>query len=99
MKRILIGIGAVFGLLLAFMVVRTVMVPAPAVEAAAPPIAVDGNIVAQHLSPAVKFQTVSYGDGIKEQEKAKALDDMFAWIEATYPYFLEAAGPEKFDKS
>src|SRR6185295_7453371 len=46
-----------------------------------------------------KFQTVSYGDGIKEQEKGKALDDMHAWMEATYPYFHEAAGPEVFDKS
>jgi hypothetical protein len=99
MKRVLIGIGAVVVLLLGFMVVRTFMVPAPAMEAAAPPIAVDGNIVAQHLSQAVKFQTVSYGDGIKEQEKGKALDDMHAWMEATYPYFHEAAGPEKFDKS
>ena len=99
MKRVLIGIGAAVVLLLGFMVVRTLMVPAPAVEAAAPPIAVDGNIVAQHLSQAVKFQTVSYGDGIKEQEKGKALDDMHAWMEATYPYFHEAAGPEVFDKS
>jgi carboxypeptidase PM20D1 len=99
MKRILIGIGAVFGLLLAFMVVRTLMVPAPAVEAAAPPIAVDGNIVAQHLSQAVKFQTVSYGDGVKEDVKGKALDAMHAWMEQTYPYFHEAAGPEVFDKS
>ena len=78
MKRILIGVGAVLGLLLAFMVVRTLMVPAPAMEAAAPPIVVDGNIVAQHLSQAVKFQTVSYGDGIKEAEKGKALD--VKWI-------------------
>ena len=99
MKRILIGIGAAFGLLLAFMVVRTLMVPAPAMEAAAPPIAVDGNIVAQHLSQAVKFQTVSYGDGVKEEEKGKALDAMHQWMEATYPYFHEAAGPEVFDKS
>jgi carboxypeptidase PM20D1 len=99
MKRILIGIGAALGLLLAFMVARTFMVPAPAAEAAAPPIAVDGNIVAQHLSQAVKFQTVSYGDGIKEAEKGKALDAMDQWMEATYPYFHEAAGPERFDKS
>lgn len=99
MKRILIGIGAAFGLLLAFMVVRTLMVPAPAMEAAAPPIAVDGNIVAQHLSQAVKFQTVSYGDGVKEEEKGKALDAMLQWMETTYPYFHEAAGPEVFDKS
>jgi carboxypeptidase PM20D1 len=99
MKQVLIGLGAVLGLLLAFMVVRTLMVPAPTVQAAAPPIAVDGNIVAQHLSQAVKFQTVSYGDGVKEAEKGKALDAMDQWMEATYPYFHEAAGPERFDRS
>ena len=98
MKRILIGIGAVLGLLLAFMTARTLMVPAPVVEAAGPPIAVDAAFAARHLSQAVKFQTVTSA-GEKQDQAAKALDDMEAWMEATYPYFHEAAGPEVFGKS
>jgi carboxypeptidase PM20D1 len=99
MKRILIGIGAIVVLLVVFMAVRTIMVPAPVEEAAAPPIAVDANVVARHLSEAVRFQTVSYGDGIKEMEKSKALNDMRLWMEQTYPYFHQAAGPEQFGDS
>jgi carboxypeptidase PM20D1 len=99
MKRIVIGIGAILAVLLVFMVARTLMVPAPAVEAAAPPIAFDSNIVARHLSEAVKFQTISFGDGVKEKEKAVALNDMRLWMEQTYPYFHEAAGPEQFGDS
>ena len=59
----------------------------------------DSNAVAQHLAEAVRFQTISYGDGIKEDEKAKALNDMRLWMEQTYPYFHEAAGPEQFGDS
>jgi hypothetical protein len=60
---------------------------------------VDSNLVAQHLAQAIRFQTVSYGDGVKEDEKTKALEAMHAWMETTYPYFHEAAGPEKFGES
>src|SRR5215470_14973767 len=99
MNRIAIGIAGVLAIVLMVMLARTLMISAPAQEAAAPPIAVDSNLVAQHLAQAVKFQTVSYGDGIKEDEKAKALQAMHGWMETTYPYFHEAAGPEKFGNS
>jgi carboxypeptidase PM20D1 len=99
MKRILIGIGVVVLAVLGFMVVRTLMIPSAVEEAAAPPIPVESNLVAQHLAQAVKFQTVSYGDGVKENEKAVALNDMRLWMEQTYPYFHEAAGPEQFGDS
>ncbi|HEX3483858.1 MAG TPA: M20/M25/M40 family metallo-hydrolase [Micropepsaceae bacterium] len=99
MKRIIIGIGVVLVTLLAFMMGRTVMIAPPVQETAAPPIPVDSDMVAKHLAEAVKFQTVSYGDGIKEVEKSKALNDMRLWMEQTYPYFHEAAGPEQFGDS
>jgi len=99
MKRIFIGIAAVIFLVLAIMVVRALMVASPAVEAAAPPIPVDSNAVAQHLAEAIRFQTVSYGDGIKEDEKNMALEAMHQWMENTFPYFHEAAGPEQFGES
>jgi carboxypeptidase PM20D1 len=99
MKRIFIGIAAILVLLAVFMTARTLTVPSAAEQTAAPPIPVDANAVAQHLAQAVRFQTISYGDGIKETEKSKALNDMRLWMEQTYPYFHEAAGPEQFGDS
>jgi len=99
MKRILIGVGAVLGLLLVFMLARTLMVPAPAVETAAPPIAVDADFAARHLSQAVKFPTTPSDALVKDGEQGNALDAMQAWMDTTYPYFHEAAGPEIFGKS
>src|SRR6185436_2934541 len=99
MRRIAIAVAGILALVLIVMVARTLMISAPAQEAAAPPILVDSNFVAQHLAQAIRFQTVSYGDGVKEDEKTKALEAMHAWMETTYPYFHEAAGPEKFGES
>src|SRR3984893_19393803 len=99
MKRIFIGIAALLVAVLVVMVARTLMIAAPSEQAAAPPIPVDSNAVAQHLAQAVRFQTISYGDGIKENEKTMALEAMHGWMEQTYPYFHEAAGPEKFGES
>jgi carboxypeptidase PM20D1 len=99
MRRVAIAVAGILALVLIVMVARTLMISAPAQEAAAPPILVDSNFVAQHLAQAIRFQTVSYGDGVKEDEKTKALEAMHAWMETTYPYFHEAAGPEKFGES
>jgi len=76
MKRIFQGIAALLLVVLAIMVGRTLMIAAPPEQAAAPPIPVDSNAVAQHLAQAVRFQTISYGDGIKENEKTMALEAM-----------------------
>ena len=68
MKRAGIGIAAVIAAVLVFMVIRTFMASAPGTTAtAAPPIPVDKQLVANHLAQAVRFQTVSYGDGVKEK--------------------------------
>src|SRR6266478_2948089 len=99
MKRIFIGIAALLFAIFAIMVARTLMIIAPSEQVAAPPIPVDSNAVAQHLAQAVRFQTISYGDGIKENEKTMALQAMHDWMEQTFPYFHEAAGPEKFGES
>jgi carboxypeptidase PM20D1 len=95
MKRIFIGIATLLLVVFAVMVARTLMIAAPSDQAAAPPIPVESNAVAQHLAQAVRFQTISYGDGIKENEKTMALQAMHDWMEQTYPYFHEAAGPER----
>jgi carboxypeptidase PM20D1 len=99
MKRFFVGVAALVVVLLAVMVARTVMIAAPQEQAAAPPLPVDSNIVARHLAEAIRFQTISYGDGVKEKEKAVALNDMRLWMEQNYPYFHEAAGPEQFGNS
>src|SRR5256885_493855 len=103
MKNVLltavIGIAAVAALLTGTVVVRTLAVTAPAVAEAAPPIQTDANLAARHLSEAIRMQTVSFGDGIKEKEKSAALQNMQRWMEQTYPNFHEAAGPEKFGDS
>jgi len=99
MKRIFIGLAAVILVVFGIMVVRTLMIPAPQLEAAAPPIPVDSNAVALRLAQAIRFETVSYGDGVKEDEKNMALQTMHEWMEETYPNFHDAAGPEKFGES
>jgi len=99
MKRIFAGLAAIVLVIVGTMVVRALAIAAPDIPTAAPPIPVEANIVAQHLAQAIRFQTVSYGDGIKENEKNTALQAMHQWMENTYPYFHEAAGPEKFGES
>jgi len=98
-KRILAGVAAAVLIVAVLVVLRTVTVSAPAVAEAAPPVQVDANFAARHLSEAIRIQTVSYGDGVKEKEKEAALDAMQAWMDRTYPAFHEAAGPEKFNHS
>ncbi|HYM18173.1 MAG TPA: M20/M25/M40 family metallo-hydrolase [Micropepsaceae bacterium] len=101
MKRAAIGVAALVAALFVFMLARTMTVAAPAgaQTTAAPPIPVDSKLVANHLSQAIKFQTVSYGDGVKEKEKTSALEAMRDWMEMTYPNFHAAAGPEAFGES
>src|SRR5947209_15378577 len=94
MKAIWAGAGAVGAavvLLAGTVVVRTLSMSAPANLEAAPPIQADANQAARHLGEAIRMQTVSYGDGIKEKEKSAALQEMQGWLEKTYPNFHEAA--------
>src|SRR5712672_1109177 len=80
MKRILQGIAALLLVVLVIMVGRTLMIAAPPEQAAAPPIPVDSNAVAQHLAQAVRFQTISYGDGIKKTRRPRRLTPcMIGW--------------------
>src|SRR5258708_19172106 len=94
MKRIFKGIAALLLVVLAIMVARTLMIAAPSEQAAAPPIPVDSNIVAQHLAQAVRFQTISYGDGIKENEKTMALEAMHGWMERSEEHTSELQSPD-----
>jgi len=105
MKRKTIGTAVIATLLgvavlVAITVVtRTFMVAAPVVAGPPPPPPVDSNLVAQHLSQAIKFQTVSYGDGVKEKERDAAVEELYLWAERTYRYFHEQAPQEAFGSS
>jgi carboxypeptidase PM20D1 len=100
MKRVLIAIAAVLLAVFGLMAARAFSVAQPpALAAEATPSPIDANLAAQHLAQAIRFQTVSYGDGIKEDEKTMALRAMYEWMERTYPYFLTAAGPEVIGES
>jgi carboxypeptidase PM20D1 len=100
MTRIVIGLVAVIVLLVAIVLVRTEMAVAPSAEPfVPPPLNIDPRGIAGHLSQAVRFRTISYSGGAHEDEKFKALDEMRAWMEKTYPSFHKAAKREIFDHS
>ena len=101
-KRVALGIAAIVFVLVAVVAVRTLSVPGPAAQSLAvetPAAPVDANLVAQRLSRAITFQTVSYGGGVKEAERTTALRAMQEWMDQTYPYFHDQAGPEVFGES
>ncbi|HWA31016.1 MAG TPA: M20/M25/M40 family metallo-hydrolase, partial [Rhizomicrobium sp.] len=100
MKRVLVGLAAVIVVIVAVVLIRTAMVPAPAtIPVAAAPGNIDAMQVAQHLSQAIRFQTISYGNGVKEAQKDAQLDAMRAWMEQTYPAFHRVASREIVGKS
>jgi carboxypeptidase PM20D1 len=100
MRRAIFGAVALVVLIVAIVLIRTFMVAAPAaVAAGAPPISVNSMDVAQHLAAAVRFKTISYGEGRLEDEKNTQLDALRSWMEQTYPYFHHVATREIIGKS
>ena len=105
MKRTTIGIAAVIAivgaaaLVGAVAIARAMLVPAPVEASAPPPPPIDPNLAAAHLAQALRFQTVSYGNGVKEKERSAALQEMHTWMERTYRYLHEAAPQEQFGES
>lgn len=59
---------------------RPVALPAPPTPPADP---VDANVAAEHLASVVRFKTVSHED--PKDDDQKALDDLRAFLEITYP--------------
>lgn len=86
MKKFLGLVGMVFVGLLAVILVRTLMfTPPPLATEEQVTFDVDANIVAQHLSEAVQFKTVSPPE--PQRREYKPFDDFLAWAETTYPEF------------
>jgi carboxypeptidase PM20D1 len=95
LRNILLGALALVVVLVVVVVARTLMLkPSADVQAANPAgvPAIDANLAAQHLSVAVKFQTVSHED--KAQDDPKQLAAQHDWLAATYPHFAAAAPRE-----
>ncbi|APR80716.1 Hypothetical protein A7982_06063 [Minicystis rosea] len=87
--------GATLALLAAILVINTLRLSPPKIEAAAPPppAAVPAAIIAQHLGAAIRIETISHEDA-KQDEPGKwnALHEMLA---TTYPAFHAAATRER----
>ena len=88
MRRILLGIIVVVGLLIAVVVGRTLMVPVYKPVPARGASAFDASVVANRLADAVKFRTISWQAGASAADVAASEVALLAfrdWIEATYP--------------
>ena len=100
MKRALFGVVAAVVLIVAIVFVRTTMVAAPPpLISSPPPISVNSMDVARHLAAAIRFKTISYGNGAHEDAKNAQLDALRTWMEQTYPAFHRAATREIIGKS
>lgn len=94
MKRILLIAAAGLAALCAIVAVRTAMASGGQTYAFAPP-APDGaldQVVAQHLSEAIRIKTVSHS--LKDPADPATLSTMHAFLAQTYPAFSAAAERE-----
>lgn len=84
MKKAIAGLGIILGAFAAIILVRTLLyTPAPIETAEPVAIAVDASAVAQHLSEAVQFRTVSQAPPARRDDAE--FDGFLAWAETTYP--------------
>ena len=87
---------AVVVIVIAVAVIRTLAIKAPAEAASIAPAAhvpsIDVNAAAQHLSAAVRFQTISHAD--KADDHPEILAAQQGWLAATYPHFHATAPRE-----
>jgi carboxypeptidase PM20D1 len=101
MKGLAVAVTAIFAVLAGIVGGRAVLMAVPSAPTSPAPIphSLDTDTIARHLAEAVRFETVSFGDGVKEQEKDDALDQMRAWMERTYPDFHRVARREQIGES
>lgn len=79
---------------------RTLMIETQEVSSTVPPPPpVDLMAVARRLSGAIRFQTVTYGEGVREAERTTALRGLHEYLDRAYPYFHEDAPQEIFGES
>ncbi|GGB76116.1 M20 family peptidase [Henriciella pelagia] len=98
MKQLLMGLGALFLILVAVLLVRTFTFGgAPAnvqqVELPEPP-AISAEAAAQNLSRAIQFRTITLSSGDPRPGQEGPWLELQAWLEETYPAFHAAADKE-----
>ncbi|WP_041535777.1 M20 family peptidase [Parvibaculum lavamentivorans] len=97
LKRILLGLGGLFLLLVAIIVVRTLMVPVVTPGEAGAAATIDAERAAQRLSEAVQFETISHqrgADAAAVARSAEAFTGFRDWMDETYPAFTGATSRE-----
>ncbi len=95
-RLIFAGVALVLLAVAGFVGYRTLSftAPPPPANVAVPDLAtyqIDANAAAQHLSQAVRFNTVSIGDGLGDRAQ---FEQFQAWMQQTYPAFHAAARRE-----
>jgi len=88
LKKILMGLGALIVLLVGIVLYRTFSYGGTPVGARVDLPAVPGisaDVAAQHLSEAIRFQTVTLVNGDPRPGQEGPWLDLHAWLEATYP--------------
>ena len=98
MKQLLMGLGALFLILVTVLLVRTFTFGgAPAnvqqVELPEPP-AISAEAAAQNLSRAIQFRTITLSSGDPRPGQEGPWLELQAWLEETYPAFHAAADKE-----
>lgn len=92
MKKVLGLVGLVVVGLIGIVLVRTVMfTPPPIAVEDQVSIDIDADLVARHLSEAVRFKTVSPPE--PQRRDYEPFDGFLAWAEATYPQLLSWKKP------
>jgi carboxypeptidase PM20D1 len=96
-KRILIGLAGLFVLLVAVIIGRTLAVPVLDVGAMSEAASIDPKRAAEHLSQAIRFETISHQRGANADAIARsdaAFTGFHDWMDATYPAFTTATNRE-----
>ena len=90
MKKVIAIIGALFGLMLTLVLVRTFMFSPPE-HTQAPPLELPPTAVSQRLAASLTFPTIS-GDNFA----AEPFRDLQSWMEKTYPRFHAVTSLRRF---
>ncbi|SHF05678.1 carboxypeptidase PM20D1 [Microbulbifer donghaiensis] len=94
MKKLLLGIATTFLLLAALLLVRTATYTAPPLaEVAIQKRTIDGRPIAQHLSEAIQFRTVS--SQLPEPQTQSQFEAFIGWLAKTYPEVHSAMAPAR----
>lgn len=99
MKRFFMSLAGVLVLLLGVLVFNAVRFSAPTTPSApnyAISVAPNGDELAQQLSEAIQFQTLSEENGNADDKEA--FDNFTAWLEQTYPQVFASLSVQRFNQ-